>query len=93
MSNKLPKYTQVRTCMLPKGDRFKTNKFIEKSTNARLSAIKACAKKTPSGTSSRSTSQGNFRGTGMTGGFAPVSSASNRTSTLGNLVCSCTKKK
>ena len=87
MSNTLPKYTQVRDCTLPPWDNYKLKKFADKSTNSRLSSIKACV-------NGGSTANGTYKGGGMGGssaGFRPVQGAGARTNKLGSIVNNFTK--
>ena len=60
MSNKIPQHTQVKDCTLPPWDNYKYKKFADKSTNARISSIKACL-------NGNSTANGTYKGSGMGG--------------------------
>ena len=87
MSNRIPQHTQVKDCTLPPWDLYKMKKFADKSTNARLSSIKACV-------NGGSTADGTYKGGGMGGssqGFRSVLPSGARTSKLGSIVNSFTK--
>ena len=87
MSNKIPQYTEVRNCTLPPWDLYKYKKFADKSTNSRLSSIKACV-------NGGSTADGTYKGGGMGGsaqGFRSVLPSGARTAKLGSIVNNFTR--
>jgi len=87
MSNKIPQHTQVKDCTLPPWDLYKMKKFADKSTNSRLSSIKACV-------NGGSTADGTYKGSGMGGssqGFRSVLPSGARTAKLGSIVNNFTK--
>lgn len=87
MSNKIPQHTLVKGCTLPPWDNYKLKKFADKSTNSRLSSIKACV-------NGGSTANGTYKGSGMGGssaGFSQVQPSGSRTNKLASIVNNFTK--